>query len=249
MQRTNLLDKTKYSYGKREEPDAPKHPKNSCWIPAIALERILTFSSEKKKKKIVRVWRPSNNFLVPFKQDADDLLRSTTWNFVFSREFKQEELSTLEIKEEITFHIKMKQNLKVTLPNTIPIGPFIVNVRPLKDFLMQKRRECATGLLVMFTEKLRTEVDDILEEYRQMRYRLREVPQSIEHIFEIRDWMETIPLRVQNLEEKMDKLKLDFDVLDSFLWNISDDDFQAKWEVIGSPLQIENQVKVFVLTD
>ncbi|KAK9309948.1 hypothetical protein QLX08_000576 [Tetragonisca angustula] len=161
----------------------------------------------------------------------------------YIEEFKQEELSTLEIKEEITFHIKMKQNLKVTLPNTIPIGPFIVNVRPLKDFLMQKRRECATGLLVMFTEKLRTEVDDILEEYRQMRYRLREVPQSIEHIFEIRDWMETIPLRVQNLEEKMDKLKLDFDVLDSFLWNISDDDFQAKWEVIGSPLQIENQVK------
>lgn len=143
----------------------------------------------------------------------------------------------------------MKQNLEVTLPNTIPIGPFIVNVRPLKDFLMQKRRECATGLLVMFTEKLRTEVDDILEEYRQMRYRLKEVPQSIEHIFEIRDWMETIPLRVQNLEERMNKLKLDFDVLDSFLWNISDDDFQAKWEVIGSPLQIENQVKVFVLID
>lgn len=143
----------------------------------------------------------------------------------------------------------MKQNLQVTLPNTIPIGPFIVNVRPLKDFLMQKRHECATGLLVMFTEKLRTEVDDILEEYRQMRYKLKEVPQSIEHIFEIRDWMETIPLRVQNLEERMDKLKLDFDVLDSFLWNISDDDFQAKWEVIGSPLQIENEVKIFVLID
>lgn len=143
----------------------------------------------------------------------------------------------------------MKQNLQATLPNTIAIGPFLANVRPLKDLLMRKRHQCATELLVMLTEKLRTEVDDILEEYTQIRYKLREAPQSIEHIFEIRDWMETIPLRVQNLDERMDVLKLDFDILDGFLWNVSDEDFHAKWEVIGCPLQIENEVmKIFVST-
>ncbi|XP_060831781.1 dynein axonemal heavy chain 1-like [Bombus pascuorum] len=157
--------------------------------------------------------------------------------------YKQEELSTAEIKEEIAFHMTMKQNLQATLPNTIAIGPFLANVRPLKDLLMRKRHECATELLVMLTEKLRTDVDDILEEYTQIRYKLREVPQSIEHIFEIRDWMETIPLRVQNLEERMDVLKLDFDILDAFLWNISDEDFHAKWEVIGCPVQIEKEVR------
>lgn len=136
----------------------------------------------------------------------------------------------------------MISNLDVTLPKTISIGPFSVNVRPLKNFLMGKRDECATGLLVMFTEKLRAEVDNILEEYTQIRYKLKEVPQSIEHIFEIRDWMETIPLRVQDLQEKMEILKLDFDILDSFYWNLSDEDFEAKWLVIGSPLQIENEV-------
>lgn len=137
----------------------------------------------------------------------------------------------------------MKQNLQVTLPSFITIGAFVVNVHPLKEFLINKRTECAKSLLIMLTEKIRKEIDDILDEYRQIRYKLKEVPQSIEHIFEIRDWMETIPLRVQDLEEKMDKLKIDYDILDSFLWNISDDDFQAKWEVIGSPFQIEKEVK------
>ncbi|CAL7945370.1 unnamed protein product [Xylocopa violacea] len=160
----------------------------------------------------------------------------------YIEEYKEEELSTAEIKEEIAFHITMRQNLEVTLPDTITIGPFVVNVHPLKKFLTSKRHECSTGLLVMLTEKLRVEVDDVLEEYTQIRYRLKEVPQSIEHIFEIRDWMETIPLRVQDLQERMERLKLDFDVLDGFLWNITDEDFQAKWEAIGSPLQIENEI-------
>lgn len=136
--------------------------------------------------------------------------------------------------------------MKVTLPNSIPIGAFMVNVLPLKDFLMQKRYKCATSLLVMLTEKLRAEVDSILDEYTQIRYKLKEIPQSIEHIFEIRDWMETIPLRVRDLEERMNKSKFDFDVLDVFHWNISDEDFEAKWEAIGSPLQIEKEVRIFI---
>nr|XP_034195945.1 dynein heavy chain 1, axonemal-like [Osmia lignaria] len=160
----------------------------------------------------------------------------------YIQKFKDEEHNTAEIKEEITFHKTMISNLDFTLPKRISIGPFNVNVRPLKNFLMGKREECATGLLVMFTERLRAEVDNILEEYTQIRYKLKEVPQSIEHIFEIRDWMETIPLRVQDLQEKMEILKLDFDILDSFYWNLSDEDFEAKWLVIGSPLQIENEI-------
>lgn len=159
------------------------------------------------------------------------------------REFKQEELTTAEVKEEVALQIAMKENLEATLPDHIYIGSFNVCVKPLKDSLTQKRQESATGLLAMLTEKLRTDVDAILEEYTEIRVKLREVPQSIEHIFEIRDWMETIPLRVRHLEDQMEVLKLDFDVLDGFWWNISDEDFEAKWEAIGSPLRIEMEVK------
>ncbi|XP_076380684.1 dynein axonemal heavy chain 1 [Megalopta genalis] len=155
---------------------------------------------------------------------------------------QQQDLTTLDIKDAISFQLTMQKNLEVILPKWISIGPFNVIVFPLKQFLMQKRRDCATGLLEMLTHKLRAEVETVLDDYRDIRIKLKEQPQSIEHVFEIREWMETIPLRVQELESKMDKLKLDFDVLDLFWWNLSDEDFQAKWEAIGSPFQIQLQI-------
>ncbi|XP_076646459.1 dynein axonemal heavy chain 1 [Halictus rubicundus] len=162
----------------------------------------------------------------------------------YIEEFMQDEdLTTVDIKDTITFQLTMMKNLKVKLPSRITIGPFSVTVKQLKQLLMQKRQDCATGLLEMLTKKLRAEVETILDEYREIRIKLKEQPQSIEHIFEIREWMETIPLRVQELEGKMDRLKLDFDVLDTFWWNLSDEDFEAKWEAIGSPLQIQLQVE------
>ncbi|XP_026674744.1 dynein heavy chain 1, axonemal-like [Ceratina calcarata] len=188
---------------------------------------------------------------IPLKAYAQEYSRYQTFFNLnvteYIEHYKQDEnLTTAEIKEEISLQIRMRENLGVTLPNSITIGSFVVNVRPLKEFLMEKRHECYTGLLVMLTERIRAEVDNILDEYTQIRVKLKEVPQSIEHIFEIRDWMETIPLRVQNLDEQVDTLKFDFDVLDAFLWNISDEDFQAKWEAIGSPLLIENEVQCIV---
>lgn len=41
----------------------------------------------------------------------------------------------------------------------------------------------------------------VLEEYRLLMLKLGEKPDSIEHIYEIRDWMETIPMTVRTQEE------------------------------------------------
>ncbi|XP_076627799.1 dynein axonemal heavy chain 1 [Colletes latitarsis] len=156
---------------------------------------------------------------------------------------KEEDLTTADIKEAIETQIAMKNNLEAILPKYIVIGPFQVIVQPLRDFLMRKRHDCVIGLLAMLTGKLRTEIDGILDEYRDIRIKLKEAPRSIEHIFDIREWMETIPLRVDEQEERMNRLKFDFDVLDTFWWNLSDEDFQAKWEAVGSPLQIQLQIE------
>ncbi|XP_023289892.1 dynein heavy chain 1, axonemal [Orussus abietinus] len=153
--------------------------------------------------------------------------------------FKNENHPASEVKDEISYHFRMRFNMESTLPTNILIGPFNVNVLPLKTFLLDKRKDIARRLLVMFTEGLRVQVDDILDVYSGMRRKLKEDPQNIEAIFEMREWMETIPLAVQGQDELMQKLKLDFDILDLFWWNLSDEDFEAKWEAIGFPLQMQ----------
>jgi len=41
----------------------------------------------------------------------------------------------------------------------------------------------------------------LLEEYKSIMVKLAVKPESIEHIFDIRDWIETIPLSIRTLEE------------------------------------------------
>lgn len=137
----------------------------------------------------------------------------------------------------------MKKNLETTLPKNIFIGPFNVNVQPLKEFLMTKRENCSTRLLIMFTNKLRYKIDEILDEYIEINAKLKEESRNVEHLFDKKEWVETIPLTVKGIDENIQKVKIEFDILEHFRWNLSDEDFNAKWEAIGYPYKIEQLVK------
>lgn len=163
---------------------------------------------------------------------------------LFFRDFKNEDHTAAEVKEEISFHLKMKSLLELALPKNIVIGPFRVNVRPLRQFLIEKRQKCCTRLLTMFAENLRTQIDDILIDYMKIRTRLRLSLRDIEQLFEEREWMESIPLTVRALDESVQKLKHEYDILDYFWWNLSDQDFQAKWQAIGFPRQVQLYVRI-----
>ncbi|XP_043502299.1 dynein axonemal heavy chain 1-like [Polistes fuscatus] len=160
----------------------------------------------------------------------------------YIEDFKNEEHTAVEIKDEISFHRRMKLNLESTLPKNIFIGPFNVNVYPLKEFLMSKREDCSTRLLYMFTEKLRYKVDEILNEYIEISVKLKEELRNVEHLFDKKEWMETIPLTVKGINENMQKVKIEFDILEHFRWNLSNEDFNVKWEAIGFPRKIEELV-------
>ncbi|XP_071558365.1 dynein axonemal heavy chain 1-like [Temnothorax nylanderi] len=157
----------------------------------------------------------------------------------YVEDFKKADHTAAEVRDEVSFHFKMKSILELALPKDIVIGPFNVNVRPLREFLIQKRQNCCTQLLIMFTESFRTKIDIVLSDYVQIRTRLRVTLRNIEHLFEERDWMEIIPLTVKNLNEIVQKLKYEYDILDHFWWNLSDQDFEAKWQAIGFPRQVQ----------
>lgn len=163
---------------------------------------------------------------------------------LFWRDFKKAGYTVAEVKDEVSFHFKMKSILEHTLPKDIVIGPFRVNVRSLRECLIQKRQNCCTQLLIMFTESLRTKIDVVLSDYVRIRTRLRVTLRNIEHLFEEQNWIETIPLTVKNLDQIVQKLKYEYDILDHFWWNLSDEDFEAKWEAIGFPQQIQLCVRI-----
>ncbi|XP_018331814.1 dynein heavy chain 1, axonemal-like [Agrilus planipennis] len=157
--------------------------------------------------------------------------------------YKEEQHAPFEYKEDLIYHYKMKDNLEVTIPANIVIGPFYINVEPLKKVLITKREDIIAKLLDQLTSKMKACIEEVLDEYKALNFRLLEKPTSIEHIYEIRDWMETIPLTVRQLEETTKRYLMEYDILDYFWYALPQEDFENKWEAIGWPLKISQQIE------
>lgn len=97
--------------------------------------------------------------------------------------------------------LKMKSNLTKTLPETIIIGPFLVNLKPLKHFLIEKRNELANLLMKTHASITTEQIEICCEEYRGIYLKLNENPVSIEQAFEMRDWIDTIPTLIKKQSE------------------------------------------------
>ncbi|RZF35265.1 hypothetical protein LSTR_LSTR015915 [Laodelphax striatellus] len=82
-----------------------------------------------------------------------------------------------------------------------------------------------------------------MEEYSDIYQRLNTKPTSIEHILEIKDWIETIPVSVKAQEDIIRRYLLEYEVLDSFWWALDDNEFEAKWEAYGWPRRIQKKVE------
>lgn len=160
----------------------------------------------------------------------------------YVQNLKQSDKKSNEIKEEISFQKKMKENFQLTLPESILIGPFFVNVAPIKELFLNKQQELVNQLLEMFEEQLNERSLVIIDDYKIIMKHLCEKPSSIEHIHDIKIWMETIPEIVSKQEEIMRTILFDYELLDHFWYSLNNENFSIKWEAISWPFKISKQI-------
>ncbi|GBP84500.1 Dynein heavy chain 1, axonemal [Eumeta japonica] len=156
--------------------------------------------------------------------------------------YRAEKHSASEIRHVVQMHYDAMQELIRRLPQYINIGPFALNVDTLKYTLISKRENVMKALLLMWAEEVRNSVDDVIIAFKGLMRKLGEKPNNIEHIFEIKEWMEGIPFNLQTQEENMKKVFVDYEVLDAFYMPLENEDFGALWEAIGWPLKISLEV-------
>ncbi|XP_044749962.1 dynein axonemal heavy chain 1-like [Coccinella septempunctata] len=157
--------------------------------------------------------------------------------------YKAANHSASEYKEEITHHYRQKNNLEATLPSNISIGPFMVSVDTLKNFLMNKRQDIINKLLDTFAVRMKDLIEESIDNYKTIQLKLNEKPDSIEAIFDMRDWMETVPMTVKSFEENTKRYVLEYDVLEYFWYALPQEDFENKWEAIGWPYKLVKTIE------
>ncbi|ERE91881.1 dynein heavy chain 1, axonemal-like protein [Cricetulus griseus] len=150
--------------------------------------------------------------------------------------------SAEEVREVVVTHLKEKEILDNSLPSSIIIGPFYINVDNVKQSLSKKRKALATSMLDILAKNLHKEVDSICEEFRSISRKIYEKPNSIEELAELRDWMKGIPEKLVVLEERIGKVMADYEVMDEFHYNLTTDDFNDKWAASNWPSKILGQI-------
>lgn len=125
---------------------------------------------------------------------------------VFKRTFFDGNPSLSRIKEEISMQIKMKLKLEKTLPETITIGLFFISIKSLKNVLVRKRIDLADLIMKTHASLTTEKIEICCAEYKRIYLRLTEIPTSIEQVFEIREWIDTLPILISNQSEIVKRL-------------------------------------------
>ncbi|KAL0272752.1 UNVERIFIED_CONTAM: hypothetical protein PYX00_005610 [Menopon gallinae] len=161
----------------------------------------------------------------------------------FIADYGEENHTPQDIRDDIIVQMNEKAELTATIPSSIIIGPFLIHVEAVKKLLVDKREMIIERILSYFAGRLRKQIAELNREFVEIDTRMKERPTSIEGVFEIREWLETVPLMVKGHEESIKKLMQEYDILEQFQYSLSNEDFENKCIVMGWPRNINNTME------
>ncbi|XP_076467072.1 dynein axonemal heavy chain 1-like isoform X2 [Babylonia areolata] len=161
----------------------------------------------------------------------------------YIKDYEGQEHTAAEVKKEVEMHLEEKEKLEASIPSNIIIGPFWINTENTRQALSKKRKALSNAVLELLARQLRKQADDACEEFKAISRKLYDKPNCIEELSEMREWMKGIPEKLKEHQELIDKAMEDYELIEEFYYNLSTDDFNAKWTAIGWPHKIECQME------
>ncbi|XP_052808511.1 dynein axonemal heavy chain 1-like isoform X3 [Mya arenaria] len=162
---------------------------------------------------------------------------------VYIREYEAQNHTALEVKQEVEMHLKEKEIIEATIPSNITIGPFWINTDSVRQNLSKKRKNLSNAVLEYLARHLRKQADEACEEFKAISRKLYDKCNCIEELSEMREWMKGIPEKLKEHQDLIDKAMDDYELIEDFYYNLSQEDFNLKWTAIGWPHKIEVQME------
>ncbi|EDW63520.1 dynein axonemal heavy chain 1 [Drosophila virilis] len=156
----------------------------------------------------------------------------------FMKDYAAAHKPSSQVKWDILEHKRQKEEIRQILPAYITIGPFYINVDTIKQFMIKKYIEIVRRIFEYYVDRMYETNEQIVERCMEVFNKIAVRPMSIEHLFEIRDFALTVPDVVDQLRADIQVMWLEYDLLDSFFYNLSDHQFAMKWNAFAWPHQI-----------
>lgn len=108
----------------------------------------------------------------------------------------------------------------------------------MKNILIKKYIDLVRRIFEYYVDRMYETNDLIIDRCRDVFNKIAMRPTSIEHLFEIRDFALTVPDLVDDLRRDIQVMWMEYDMLDSFFYNLSDHQFTMKWNAFAWPHNI-----------
>lgn len=89
-----------------------------------------------------------------------EVLTTNTAEYVET--IRQQHRDAREMRNEINYHVQMRDNIETSVPASLVIGPFLVIVANLKQQLVARKWELALALMDMHSATCRAGIEEVL---------------------------------------------------------------------------------------
>lgn len=139
-------------------------------------------------------------------------------------------------------HLKEKEIIEKIIPSSIVIGPYHIVTSKIRDILSSKRKLLIESILNYQTRKVRGKAEEVNNSFRDIQRKLFDKPNNMEELHEHREWMKSIPGMLEDKKDDITSVMEEFQLLDEFLFNLNNEDFNMKWGLLSWPWKIANMM-------
>lgn len=156
----------------------------------------------------------------------------------FIQQYAEEEHTMEEMKEEINKHLWAKRVVAERIPQYLTVGNYVVDCQSF-SYVMSKKEEDLARLVMQLIGKLaKKQTQYVREEFNKIVRVLEKEPQNPEKLYELYGFIDTMRDTVVGLGEHIEEMRQYYGILDSFQFELTDDESKAKWEAILWPRQL-----------
>lgn len=128
------------------------------------------------------------------------------------------------------------------LPSSLSIGFVMIDCKSVKTMLAAKHKAISTNLFRLVELKTRQYSETLIQEFRGMFDVISIAPSHIEKLTEMREFLGTLPGRIDQLGSSIGKNDNHFILLDAAKWQLPLDLMDIRWEIFSWPNKVYNEI-------
>eukprot|EP01064_Diplonema_japonicum_P003207 TRINITY_DN1209_c2_g1_i1.p1 TRINITY_DN1209_c2_g1~~TRINITY_DN1209_c2_g1_i1.p1 ORF type:complete len:4214 (+),score=1112.95 TRINITY_DN1209_c2_g1_i1:49-12642(+) len=154
---------------------------------------------------------------------------------------------TEEMSAEIKKHEKKKREVRKEIPHYMEVGNFFVDCTTFRMTMEKKHDELKKGVEDLIKGLAKEKAKTIREQFTKINATLQRPAQTVEALFTTRSYIkkdipELVYAAPEGLIHRIEDMKTYYAILETFQYQLTDEDFKGKWEAMYWPKKLETQV-------